>query len=202
MQQEEIKETKLQKLHKKLTFKNCLILVVFSLVSYQVYLFLNPYAYVNFVVYQPKDAWMTDKVIYFYNNLSTYTVPLPWLDGGLRMFPNSTTTTYTTTVLGNNIDVGESKNDNFNFSCDNINLKLESCEIKTAKDGQEYIMSGTGTITFIKGDTLMRAFSADVGAIGAAESIESTWSDVVDSFEPVQRSDVHYFLTQWIFTET
>ncbi len=199
MQQEELKETKLQKLRKKLTFKNCIILVVFCLVSYQVYLLLNPYAYVNFAVYQPKDTWMTDRVIYFYNGLSTHKVPLPWLDGGLRMFPNSTTVSYTTTVLGNNIDVGESKNDNFDFSCDNINLMLESCEVKTSKNGQEYILSGTGTITFIKGNTLMRVFSADVAA---SANIESTWSDVVDSFELMQRSEVQCFLTRWLFTET
>jgi hypothetical protein len=186
---------------KKVTLYSFLLLglVIICVVAWQIFLYVNPQARVDFSVYEPKELpagfSIKDTSIDIWSNRL-------WFTSGVGIdspFPYAVRVTQT--FNKNGWSISQERNKGFDYTCP-ANQALSTCQTQSTKNGQRYTLAvntysqpfttAEEYADFIKGDThiTIRVRTDTSHLMPATE-----WSDVIDSFMLTSLAGVnaHYY---------
>jgi hypothetical protein len=185
---------------KKITFYSLLLLgaVILCVLIWQLFLYINPQARVDFTVYTPQKlpAGLSIKD----TSLDIWSTRL-WFTSGVGIdspFPYSVRITQS---MNSGWSISQEKSKDFNYMCP-VNQMLNTCQTQVTKNGQKYTLTvntysqpsiqAEEYVDLIKDNTHITIHvSTDTKHLVST----ADWSDTIDSFGPTTLSGVkaHYY---------
>ena len=173
--------------------------IVLACIAWQAFLYINPQARVDFIVYEPKK--MPDKLAVQNTSIDIWSNRL-WFASGVGVdWPFPYSVHVIKSLSRSDSSISQEKNKDFTYSCP-TNLVLSTCQIQSTSAGQQYKLTvdtysppsttAEEYASFTKGNTLItiRIVTDMTHLVSSAD-----WSDSIDSFFPTTLAGVsaHYY---------